>query len=194
MHKNEFKETEKRLKMNENQLKRDSKFLSLILRHQPERIGIQLDEQGWVSVDELLQQLNKHGKKFDLNKLQEVVENNNKKRFAFNEDASKIRANQGHSVQINLGYEATAPPEILFHGTATRFLDSIKATGLQKRSRHHVHLSADKDTAENVGKRHGKVIILQIKAQAMQEAGFEFYLSENKVWLTDNVPVEYIIF
>jgi len=180
--------------MNENQLKRDSKFLSLVLRHQPDKIGIQLDEQGWVSVNELLQQLNKHGKKFDLTKLEKVVENNNKKRFAFNEDASKIRANQGHSVKINLGYEATTPPELLFHGTATRFLESIKATGLQKRNRNHVHLSANLDTAENVGKRHGKVVILQVKAKAMQEAGFEFHLSENNVWLTDNVPVEYLIF
>lgn len=180
--------------MDEKQLKQKSKFLSLVLRHRPELIEIELDEQGWVNVDLLLRQLKRHGKQYDLAMLHEVVENNNKKRFAFNEKQTKIRANQGHSVKINLGYEATTPPELLFHGTATRFLESIRKTGLDKRNRHHVHLSADKDTATNVGSRHGKVVILQIKAKAMQAAGFEFYLSDNQVWLTDKIPVEYIIF
>lgn len=180
--------------MDEKQLKQKSKFLSLILRHRPELIEIELDDQGWVNVDILLRQLKEHKKEYDLAILQEVVENNNKKRFAFNEDQTKIRANQGHSVQVNLGYEVAIPPELLYHGTATRFLDSIQKTGLDKRNRHHVHLSADKDTAISVGSRHGKVVILQIKARAMRAAGFKFYLSDNGVWLTNDIPVEYIIF
>lgn len=179
---------------NEKQLKSISKFLSLVLRHQPSTINIVLDEQGWVDTKLLLAQMNKHGKRIDLNLLQTVVATNNKKRFAFNEDGSKIRANQGHSVKVALDYEAVEPPATLFHGTATKHLDSIKATGLEKRSRHHVHLSADEQTAVQVGQRHGKPVVIVVLAKEMFEAGHVFFKSENGVWLTESVPTKYLKF
>lgn len=169
-----------------------SKFLSLVLRHQPKVIGIELDENGWTNVQQLIQKMNNYGKTINLKTLKEVVENNDKKRFAFDERGTRIRANQGHSIQIDLGYTAQEPPEILYHGTATRFLTSIYQTGLQKRNRHHVHLSADLDTASKVGKRHGKLVILEVIAKQMRQAGHEFFISENGVWLTDHVPVQYL--
>lgn len=174
--------------------KKISKFLSLVLRHKPETIGLELDENGWANTADLLQKLKKNNKEISLKTLQEVVATNNKKRFAFNEDGSKIRASQGHSIQIDLGYTASIPPTTLFHGTATRFLESIKKGGLIKGSRHQVHLSKDLETATNVGGRHGKVVVLEVAAGKMQAAGFEFFVSENGVWLTDHVPVEYLIF
>ncbi len=175
-------------------IKKISKFLSLVLRHKPETIGLHLDENGWVETQELLEKLAKNNKKIDLKGLKEVVENNDKKRFAFNADGTKIRASQGHSVQVNLGYAPVEPPKVLFHGTATRFLDSIKEQGLLKGNRHQVHLSKDVDTAINVGNRHGKVVVMKVKALEMHQAGFEFFVSENQVWLTDQVPVEYLEF
>lgn len=177
---------------NEKELKNKSKFLSLVLRHQPKLIGIILDQQGWVSVEVLLEKLEAHGKPMSLAELNDVVENNNKKRFAFNEDQKMIRANQGHSVKINLGYEAKMPPEFLYHGTAKQYLDSILKQGIQKRKRHHVHLSADLETAKSVGSRHGSPVILKIPAATMTKEGIEFYLSENGVWLTDFVAPKYI--
>lgn len=123
-----------------------------------------------------------------------VVENNSKKQLAYSEDGLQIRASQGHSIKIDLGYEAVAPPEFLFHGTATRFLESIKETGLDKQNRHHVHLSSNQETANSVGKRYGKLALLIIKSKEIQEAGHEFFVSENQVWLTDNVPIEFIQF
>ena len=180
--------------MDTKQTKRLSKFISLILRHQPQKIGLQLNDYGWANVNELIQKSNAFGVKFSKLDLEEVVANNNKQRFSFSDDGSQIRANQGHSIKINLGYEAVAPPETLFHGTATRFLDKIKEGGLQKMKRHHVHLSANRDTAVSVGKRHGKVIVLTIEAKAMYQAGFEFFVSDNGVWLTDHVPTEFIDF
>ncbi len=173
---------------------RTSKFLSLVLRHKPEVIGITMDENGWVEVDELLQKMASKGKAINFEELQYIVANNNKKRFTFNEDQSLIRANQGHSIDINLALKPKSPPNILYHGTATRFLESIQQTGLEKRSRQHVHLSADKATAAMVGKRHGKLVILEIKATEMQKDGFDFFCSKNGVWLTDKVPVPYLIF
>ena len=167
------------------------KFLSLILRHQPEVIGIKLDKSGWAKVDELLAGLKKHGKGITFDQLETLVTSNNKQRYRFNEDKSKICANQGHSLKVDLALKPIAPPEILYHGTATRFLDSINQQGLIKGSRHHVHLSADIETAKNVGQRHGKVVLLVIQAQTMQQAGYSFYCSENGVWLVDSVPVEY---
>lgn len=180
--------------LDEKQIKRISKFLSLILRHQPQKINLSLDEYGWANVGELLEKSAAFGVSFTKENLDEVVATNNKKRFAFNADCSKIRASQGHSIPIKLGYEAIEPPTFLYHGTATRFVNSIKAEGLTKQNRHHVHLSADKDTAKNVGSRHGKPVVLIVRAQAMQAAGHAFFMSENKVWLTDAVPTEFLEF
>jgi len=167
------------------------KFLSLILRHQPDVIGIKLDENGWADVDALIAGCNRKGNKLDFKILQYIVENNSKKRYAFNEDCSKIRASQGHSLEVELGYTAQEPPETLYHGTAQQHLESIFKTGLEKRQRQHVHLSADTQTATKVGQRHGKVVILEVKALEMHQDGFEFFISENGVWLTDNVPTKY---
>ncbi|MCI4667694.1 MAG: RNA 2'-phosphotransferase [Bacteroidia bacterium] len=180
--------------MNQKKIIQRSKFLSLVLRHKPEKIGIQLDENGWVKVNHLLKALSEKKQPLSIEELEEVVEKNNKKRFAFNEDKSLIRASQGHSVDIKLGYEAIAPPETLFHGTATRFLESIREKGLIKGNRHHVHLSAELDTASKVGARHGKLVVLKVRSADMAKEGFEFYRSENGVWLTDHVPVEFLIF
>ncbi|PWK78730.1 putative RNA 2'-phosphotransferase [Mucilaginibacter oryzae] len=169
-----------------------SKFLSLVLRHQPEAIGIKLDEQGWVPVDELLDKLNKSGHAVNWEILQHVVDTNAKKRFAFDHEKLRIRASQGHSVAVELGYEPQTPPEILYHGTGSQSVESILQSGLEKRARQHVHLSADTDTAAKVGGRHGKPVVLTIKAGEMHRLGYQFYLSENKVWLTDAVPAQFI--
>jgi putative RNA 2'-phosphotransferase len=170
-----------------------SKFLSLVLRHQPEELGISLDEQGWTDVDTLLEAMQTKGFKIDLDLLKQVVAENNKKRFAFNEDCTKIRANQGHSVEVELGYTPTTPPEMLYHGTAEQHVEGIKKEGIQKRSRHHVHLSVDSETATKVGQRHGKLVLLSIKAGEMNRAGHLFYISDNGVWLTDEVPSNFIV-
>lgn len=178
--------------LNENQSKKISKLLSLILRHQPETAHITLDEQGWTDVQTLLTNIAQYKHlTINLEQLKFVVETNNKKRFAFNEGETKIRASQGHSVKIELGYEPTPPPEFLYHGTATRFLHSIEKEGLNKSSRHHVHLSIDHATATNVGTRHGVPVILKIHAQKMHNDGYEFFVSENKVWLTEEIPTKY---
>jgi putative RNA 2'-phosphotransferase len=178
--------------MNEKQRTRTSKFLSLVLRHEPEQIGLQLDSAGWVEVDTLLAACRQHGTPITREELDEVVATNEKKRFAFSDDRQRIRANQGHSVEVSLGYVSQSPPPRLFHGTATRFLESIRAEGLIKRERHHVHLSADTQTAYQVGQRHGKPVILTIRADAMHAAGHVFHLSENGVWLTEHVPTRFI--
>lgn len=170
-----------------------SKFLSLILRHKPETIGLQLSEEGWANVDILIEKMNAHGKQIDFETLNIVVDTNPKKRFAFNDDRSKIRANQGHSLDIDLGYTEKMPPEILFHGTAQKNINGIFKNGLEKRNRHHVHLSKDREIAIKVGQRHGKPMVLKIRSKEMEKDGFKFYESENKVWLTDHVPVQYII-
>jgi putative RNA 2'-phosphotransferase len=180
--------------MDKKKIKGISKGLSLVLRHKPEHIGIELDEQGWVGVDTLLEAFSRHFFPITLAELQVVVAENDKKRFAFNDDNSKIRASQGHSIEIELGYEAQTPPEFLYHGTALKFLQSIQNQGLTKQSRHHVHLSSDKNTAKQVGSRHGSPVVLEVKAQKMFEQGFLFFQSENGVWLTDSVPVEFLIF
>ena len=176
----------------EKETKRISKFLSLVLRHQPELIGIELDENGWTDVPTLLAQLKTKGTDIDLETLKLVVAENAKQRFALNDTCDKIRANQGHSVEIDLGYTPTTPPDLLFHGTGAQSVDSILKSGLDKRERHHVHLSEDKTTASKVGQRHGKPVILKINAKAMHANGHLFYLSDNGVWLTDNVPAEFI--
>lgn len=172
--------------------KKHSKFISLLLRHKPETVGLTLDEYGWAEVDELLLKVNKNGKNITKEDLVTIVTTNDKQRFTFNNDQTKIRANQGHSININLGYEAVAPPATLYHGTATRFLDSIFEKGLIKGNRHHVHLSADLETAQKVGVRHGKLAILLVDTAAMYQDGYEFFVSKNGVWLTDHVPVKYL--
>ena len=172
-----------------------SKLLSLVLRHKPERLGITLDKNGWTDVSILLKKIKaKDVPSINLEVLKVVVSTNDKKRFEFDENFNKIRACQGHSVPIDLGLTPTEPPEILYHGSTGRSLNSIKDTGLDKRKRQHVHLSAQISTAFSVGSRHGKPIIFKIRAKDMHDAGFVFYLSANKVWLTDNVPASYIMF
>ena len=178
--------------MKEKDITSISKFLSLVLRHQPLAIDITLDEQGWVNVDELLKQANAHGHSLDLEVLNHVVETNSKKRFAFDESRQKIRASQGHSVDVELGYQAQMPPEVLYHGTGEKSVQSILNTGLERRSRQHVHLSRYKDTALQVGSRHGKPTLFEVLAGEMHDKGYVFYLSENKVWLTDAVPAEFL--
>lgn len=172
--------------------KKISKFLSLVLRHQPEKIGLELDAQGWTEVAELLQKISEQVFPLDFDTLCEVVENNDKQRFAFNAERSKIRASQGHSVSVELDYAAQQPPEDLYHGTVGRFLAQIRAQGLRKGQRHHVHLSQDRETAARVGARRGQAVILTVRAGAMARAGFEFYCSANGVWLVETVPPEYL--
>ena len=169
-----------------------SKFLSLVLRHKPETIGIQLDTNGWTDVDLLIKKSNAYGVKLDKEILAHIVETNSKKRFAFNETLGKIRASQGHSVEIELGYTNQKPPEILYHGTGEKSVQLILKTGLVKRNRQHVHLSSDIETAVKVGQRHGKPFVFNVLAEQMYNDKFEFYLSDNGVWLTDNVPVKYL--
>jgi putative RNA 2'-phosphotransferase len=176
----------------DKRLVKTSKFLSLILRHKPETVGLNLDEAGWVSVAELIAACKSNGVELTMELLREVVATNDKKRFSFNEEETLIRANQGHSVEVELGYLPVEPPEKLFHGTATRFLDSIKEKGLIKGQRHHVHLSADYETAIKVGQRHGKPVVLEVASQQMHNEGFQFFISENRVWLTERVPAIYI--
>jgi putative RNA 2'-phosphotransferase len=176
--------------MTEQQRTKISKRLSYILRHAPDSVGLTLDENGWASVHDLM---SKFGSPLSIESLNEVVETNEKKRFAFNDDLTKIRASQGHSIEIDLAYQPTSPPEFLFHGTATRFLDSIKKEGLLKGSRHHVHLSLDAVTARKVGSRHGSPFILTVKSRDMYEAGYAFFVSENDVWLTEHVPTRFIM-
>jgi len=169
-----------------------SKFLSLVLRHQPETIGIHLDHNGWTDVDELIEKSNNYGVKFDRETLHHIVETNPKKRFAFNDTFDKIRASQGHSIEIELGYNNQKPPEILYHGTGEKSVQSIMDTGLEKRSRQHVHLSSDIETAMKVGQRHGKPYVFKVLAGQMYNDNFQFFISDNGVWLTDNVPTKYL--
>lgn len=169
-----------------------SKFLSLVLRHKPEKIGIDLDENGWTQVSQLIEKSKKHGIDIDFEILSAIVATSDKKRFAFDETQSKIRANQGHSLEINLGYSPQQPPEILYHGTGEKYVASILATGLDKRNRHHVHLSNDIETALSVGQRHGKPFVFIILAEQMFLDKFDFFLSDNGVWLTETVPTKYL--
>ena len=166
--------------------------MSLVLRHKPEEIGLELDENGWGRVDELISKMNVKGIIVDREIINTVVETNDKKRFAFNADKTLIRASQGHSIEVELNLPEAVPPDILYHGTTEKYLENIFKEGLRSQSRQHVHLSITIETAKSVGSRHGKPVILSINALAMHQAGFKFYLSENKVWLTDSVPAEYI--
>ncbi|MBV7332348.1 RNA 2'-phosphotransferase [Chloroflexi bacterium TSY] len=174
------------------QLIRLSKFMSLVLRHKPEQIGLTLDHAGWASVSELIARATQAGIHLTPQLIDEVVSQNDKQRFALSPDRQRIRANQGHSIQVELGLTPVAPPELLYHGTATRFLDSILQQGLKSGKRHHVHLSAHVETAIKVGKRHGKPTVLNIASGAMHSQGYTFYQSENGVWLTNFVPTVFI--
>lgn len=178
--------------ISDKQITHISKFLSLVLRHQPETIGIQLDQNGWTDITELIEQSNNYGIIFDRETLNHIVETNSKKRFAFNDSFDKIRASQGHSIDIKLGYTNQKPPEILFHGTGEKSVQSILKTGLEKQNRQQVHLSNDIETAIKVGQRHGKPFVFLVLAEQMYNDKFEFYISDNGVWLTDNVPTKYL--
>lgn len=167
--------------MTEKEKIRISKFLSLVLRHQPETIGVRLDENGWTDMDMLIDRCSAKGHDLTFPMLLEIVETNPKKRFAFNEDLSKIRASQGHSVAVDLGYVPSRPPEVLYHGTGEKNLVSILENGIEKRNRHHVHLSASKETALAVGSRHGKPVVLEVLSGKMYADGISFFLSENNV-------------
>lgn len=180
--------------MNDRRKVKVSKFLSFVLRHQPDAAGIALDANGWVPVDQLIDGAKKNGNAFTIDELKEVVATNDKKRFAFSDDGKLIRASQGHSIDVDLDYKPAVPPPTLYHGTATRFIESICKEGLTKQGRNHVHLSADCETATKVGQRHGKPLILTIKASEMHGSGFSFFLSANNVWLCEKVPVNFIVF
>ena len=172
-------------------LKETSKFISLILRHKPEEIGITLDEHGWANVEELIAGIAKT-QPFDMSMLEEIVRTDEKQRYSFNEDKTLIRANQGHSVPVDVELEQTTPPEILYHGTGEKYSASIEKQGLIPKSRLYVHLSSDYDTAVKVGTRHGKPVVYIVDAGEMQRNGYAFYLSVNGVWLTKSVPLQYL--
>ncbi len=178
--------------INEKRITSISKFLSLVLRHQPEIIDIQLDQNGWTRIDELLEKTNNYGIQVDRETLNYIVTTNSKKRFAFDDTLEKIRASQGHSVEVELGYTNQKPPEILFHGTCEKSVQSILRTGLEKRSRQHVHLSSDIETAIKVGQRHGKPCVFKVLAEQMYNDSFKFFISDNGVWLTESVPTKYL--
>ena len=168
-----------------------SKFLSLILRHKPQLINLRLDRKGWANVQELIRKVREHGRQLDREMLENIVEADKKRRFSFSEDRNLIRANQGHSVVVDLCFEPQVPPSILYHGTSGRSVEAIMENGIHKQGRHHVHLSSDKTTAIEVGRRHGKPVVFEIQAEQMHCDGFEFFISENEVWLTEVVPTNY---
>lgn len=168
-----------------------SVFISLVLRHKPDAAGIALDEHGWANVDDLLVGVNHSGRKINMEILEEIVKTDSKQRYSFNQDKTLIRANQGHSVLVDVELKEQEPPEFLYHGTAARFLKSIEAEGLKPMSRLYVHLSNDVETALTVGKRHGEAVLLKIYSRDMYKNGEKFYLSENGVWLTKAVAAKY---
>lgn len=180
--------------MSPEQTTRTSKFLSLVLRHRPEEAQITLDPAGWTTVEALLAGCAKADRPLSRTDLEQIVATNAKKRFEFSADGTRIRASQGHSVEVDLDYAPQAPPERLYHGTATRFLDSIREQGLLKMQRHHVHLSAETKITMEVGARHGKPALLTILAGEMHLAGHEFFRSTNGVWLVEQVPTQFIQF
>lgn len=172
-------------------LRDTSKFIALILRHKPEEIGISLDEHGWANVEELIEGISKT-QSFSMDMLEEIVNADEKMRYSFNEDKTLIRANQGHSVQVDVELEEKEPPVILYHGTGEKYVSSIQTQGLIPKSRLYVHLSSDIDTAVKVGARHGKPAVYQIDTTQMVADGYKFYLSANNVWLTKEVPIKYL--
>lgn len=173
--------------MNEKTLIKKGKYLSFLLRHHPEAAELVMDKHGWVSTKELLKAIN-----LSMSELEEIVKTDNKQRFSFDKSKTKIRANQGHSININLNLPNSIPPDVLYHGTAVQFVESILKEGIKPMNRQYVHLSWDQETAVIVGKRHGKVRLLQIDTKSMVKDGCKFYLSENNVWLTNYVAPQYI--
>lgn len=171
-----------------------SKFLSLILRHKPSAANIELDEHGWANVEELIAGINQvdSNNDIDMEKLEEIVRTDNKQRYSFSEDKTLIRANQGHSIPVDVELEEVVPPEYLWHGTATKYMESIDKEGLVPKSRLYVHLSGDEETAIKVGKRHGKLLMYKVHSSKMSQEGYKFYRSVNGVWLTKAVPAEYL--
>jgi putative RNA 2'-phosphotransferase len=178
--------------MSHDNLKKVSKSMSYVLRHRPDSIGLTLGPDGWVLIDKLLAAFGRNGKRYSKQLIETVVAESDKQRFELSEDGSMIRARQGHSVEVDLGYEPAVPPDVLFHGTATRHLASILEKGLIKGNRHHVHLSTNKETMLAVAMRHGKPVLLAIDAKQMHADGYPFYVTGNQVWLTDHVPTRYL--
>ncbi len=179
--------------MNNNH-KKTSKLLSLLLRHQPEAAGLTLDAEGWVDLDELITKVSRKHDPVDRALIEDIVATSDKQRFAISADGTRIRANQGHSITVDLQLEPVTPPTVLYHGTVAKFENAIRAEGLQKMNRQHVHLSAEVATAQQVGGRRGKPVILTVQAEQMAQDGHLFYQSKNGVWLTEQVPVQYIQF
>lgn len=169
-----------------------SRTLSLVLRHDPGAINLTLDSEGWAKVDELLACMVRDGKKIDHALLKKIVAESDKPRFRFSDDGERIRANQGHSIDVDLKMKEQSPPDLLYHGTTSRFMNIIANEGLKKMKRRHVHLSSDIRTAHAVGMRHGQPVIIEISARSMETHGFRFYLAENGVWLTEEVPPDYL--
>ena len=169
-----------------------SQFISLVLRHKPEAAGITLDEHGWADVEALISGSCKNGVPLDREMLDEIVRTDNKQRYSFNEDGTLIRANQGHSIPVDVELEEKTPPDVLYHGTGEKYVPSIEKQGLIPKSRLYVHLSSDVDTAKKVGSRHGKPVIYRVDCRKMSEDGYRFFLSVNGVWLTKLVPAEYL--
>lgn len=180
--------------MTEKDLISTSKFLSVVLRHKPETVGIALDPSGWVGVDELLAACARHGRTIWREQLDQIVATSDKKRFAFNEDGTRIRANQGHSVDVELGHAPATPPELVYHGTPEKSVAAIRREGLLKMQRHHVHLSENVQQTLAVGARRGRPVVLTVRAGDMHRAGHVFYKTPNDVWLVDAVPPEFIAF
>lgn len=179
--------------MDNKQLSVTSKFLSYVLRHEPQAIGLQLDSEGWANIESLIAGAAKSGINLNKSIIQAIISSSDKKRFSLSSDGKSIRAAQGHSAAgVNLQHTEKEPPEFLYHGTATRFLESIYQQGLQPGSRHHVHLSSDAKTAIAVGMRHGRAAVLKIAALKMYSQGFKFFQSENGVWLVESVPTDFI--
>lgn len=168
------------------------KYISLILRHKPEIINLKIDEHGWANVDELLKGINDSGRYISKEMLNMIVETNDKKRYQYNNDHTKIRANQGHSIRVDVELHEKVPPDVLYHGTAQEYLDKIRKSGIRKMNRLYVHLSKDMETAMRVGKRHGQPIVLIINTKAMINDGYKFYYSNNGVWLCDDIAYSYI--
>lgn len=193
---NKMQETKRQFRpeTEERRLERISKFISMILRHRPEVIGITLDEHGWANVNELIKGINETGEEVEFSKatLEKIVKTDKKQRYSFSQDKTLIRANQGHSIPVDVELEKKELPKVLYHGTGSRFVKSIQEQGLLPMERLYVHLSTDVETATNVGKRHGTPVIFKVNAEQMQKDGYDFFQSVNGVWLTKEVPTKYL--
>ena len=193
---NKMQETKRQFKpeTEERRLERLSKFISMILRHKPQVIGITLDEHGWADVDELIKGINETGEEVEFSKdtLEIIVKTDKKQRYSFSQDKTLIRANQGHSIPVDVELEKKEPPKVLYHGTGVKSVKAIQEQGLLPMERLYVHLSTDVETATNVGKRHGTPVIFKVNAEQMQKDGYDFFQSVNGVWLTKEVPAKYL--